>query len=165
MRQSRHSVYDSPRNSDVDTNILSTTDTNFFGRKKSVYRYGTIIPTAPPLFNENENIFSCHGTHNEPCAESNAGHLGLAIALTIHSVLEGLAVGLQRKSDEVLLLVGAIVSHKFVVAFCLGLELSESSSSLCSYITAMILFCGGSSVGIAIGMMTFKVIIIIHYEK
>ncbi|KAF7998137.1 hypothetical protein HCN44_009535 [Aphidius gifuensis] len=128
----------------------SATDTNFFGRKKSVYRYGSVIPTAPPpppptLFNENENIFSCHGTHNEPCAESNAGHIGLAIALTIHSVL------------EVLLLVGAVISHKFVVAFCLGLELAESSGSLCSYICAMILFCGGSSVGIAIGMMTFEI--------
>lgn len=64
--------------------------------------YGAVqhIPTAPPCFSE-EATFLCHGNHSEPCADSNIGLVGLLLALTLHSILEGLAIGLQKAVSEV----------------------------------------------------------------
>ena len=48
-----------------------------------------------------ENTFLCHGNHGEQCTDANTGLTGLAFALTVHAVLEGLAIGLQTKITEV----------------------------------------------------------------
>ncbi|XP_018054391.1 PREDICTED: zinc transporter ZIP3 [Atta colombica] len=103
-----------------------------------------------------ENTFLCHGNHGEQYTDANTGLAGLALALTVHAVLEGLAIGLQTKITEVLLLTGAVASHKFVVGFCLGLELAGVSKSVPKLIFAIFLFAIGSVVGIGIGMLTFQ---------
>ncbi|XP_063981895.1 protein zntD [Diachasmimorpha longicaudata] len=141
------------RNPEFEPNVLST-HSNFFARKKSTHQYGT-VPSAPQTGDEEES-FLCHGPHVEPCANSSTSHIALALALTIHSILEGLAIGLQKEIDEVFLLIGAVVSHKLVMAFCLGLELAESASTVCRYTSAMLFFAGGSSLGIGLGMLAFS---------
>ncbi|KYN39400.1 Zinc transporter ZIP1 [Trachymyrmex septentrionalis] len=104
-----------------------------------------------------ENTFLCHGNHDEQCTDANTGLAGLAFALTVHAVIEGLAIGLQTKIAEVLLLTVAVASHKFVVSFCLGLELAGVSKSVPKLIFAIFLFAIGSVIGIGIGMLTFQV--------
>lgn len=152
---------------------------------KNNTQYGTVHLDSPaPCCNE-EATFLCHGTHTEPCNESSfTGLVGLLIALTTHAILEGLAVGLQTKSNEVLfvfvlgfffffinfennfltlrlvqviILVIAISSHKFVVGFCLGLELARASISIRKYMVAMVFFAAGSAIGIGLGMLIFHV--------
>lgn len=44
---------------------------------------------------------SCHVSHDEPCMRSSAGVIGLLLALLLHSVLEGLAIGLQSVGPKV----------------------------------------------------------------
>ncbi|KAL0125440.1 hypothetical protein PUN28_004513 [Cardiocondyla obscurior] len=104
-----------------------------------------------------DNTFLCHGNHGEQCNDANTGLAGLALALTVHAILEGLAIGLQTKIAEVLLLTGAVASHKFVVGFCLGLELAGVSKSIPKLILVIFIFAIGSVVGIGIGMLTFQV--------
>lgn len=59
----------------------------------------SVVRDAP---SSNEDItFLCHGNHGEQCADTNTGLTGLALALTVHAVLEGLAIGLQTKIAEV----------------------------------------------------------------
>lgn len=58
---------------------------------------------------------------------------------------------------QVLLLTGAVASHKFVVGFCLGLELAGVSKSVPKLIFAVFIFAIGSVIGIGIGMLTFQV--------
>uniref|UniRef100_A0A0C9R835 Slc39a1_2 protein n=1 Tax=Fopius arisanus TaxID=64838 RepID=A0A0C9R835_9HYME len=142
------------RNPEFEPNVLSA-HSNFFSRKKNNHQYGA-LPTAPEPLDEEES-FLCHGPHLEPCGNSSTSHIVLSLALTIHSILEGLAIGLQKQVQEVFLLIGAVVTHKLVMAFCLGLELAESANSICRYIFAMMLFSAGSSVGIGLGMLTFNV--------
>lgn len=94
----------------------------------------------------------CHVSHTAPCNKSSSGVIGLLCALLVHSVLEGLAIGLQENSSQVLLLLGAVASHKFVVGFCLGAELCASAPRrLCAHIVCVTLFSGGSVVGIGVG--------------
>lgn len=63
--------------------------------------YGALqyAPSAPS--NYNEETFLCHGNHSEPCIDSNTNLMGLLLALTVHAVLEGLAIGLQKALSEV----------------------------------------------------------------
>lgn len=56
--------------------------------------------------------------------------LFVIIALSLHEILEGLAVGLQNDQAGVLQLFAAVASHKFVISFCVGLELSTSGVSV-----------------------------------
>ncbi|XP_076748604.1 zinc/iron regulated transporter-related protein 88E [Xylocopa sonorina] len=119
--------------------------------------YGAVQypPSAPARQNE-EETFLCHGNHSEPCADSNTNLLGLLLALTVHAVLEGLAIGLQKLTSEVFLLVAAVASHKFIVGFCLGLELAGANSTFLRLLLAILVFSAGSAVGIGIGMLTFR---------
>ncbi|XP_076629019.1 zinc/iron regulated transporter-related protein 88E [Colletes latitarsis] len=122
--------------------------------KNSTYGAVQYAPNAPS-FSE-EATFLCHGNHSEPCSDAKTGLVGLLLALTMHSILEGLAIGLQKAMSEVLLLVGAVASHKFVVGFCLGLELAGANSSLLRLVSAIFFFSAGSAVGIGIGMLTLR---------
>lgn len=136
------------------TNLVSG---NGVGNNWKSTSYGAVqyAPSAPIGFND-EETFLCHGNHSEPCPDSNASLMGLLLALTVHAVLEGLAVGLQKYTSEVFLLVGAVASHKFVVGFCLGLELAGANSAFLKILLAILVFSGGSAIGIGIGMITFR---------
>ncbi|GAB0092903.1 zinc transporter ZIP3 [Sergentomyia squamirostris] len=95
----------------------------------------------------------CHVSHAEPCEETLTGHLGLLCALTLHSLLEGLAIGVQDSASKVILLVGAVAAHKYVVGFCLGVELNANTrSTVRSHFFAILIFSFGSVAGIGIGM-------------
>ncbi|XP_043799448.1 zinc transporter ZIP3-like [Apis laboriosa] len=118
--------------------------------------YGALQYTPNAPSNYNEETFLCHGNHSEPCIDSNTNLMGLLLALTIHAVLEGLAIGLQKALSEVFLLVGAVASHKFVIGFCLGLELAGANNTFLRLILAIFVFSVGSAIGIGIGMLTFK---------
>jgi hypothetical protein len=89
----------------------------------------------------------CHTNYSPRCLKSRAGHVSLFISLTIHSVLEGAAVGLVP-SDEQLL--GATACYKVVVAFCYGLELRAFGSGYLSVCGQLFLFSLGSVLGITI---------------
>lgn len=55
--------------------------------------------------------------------------------------------------SQVLLLLGAVVCHKFVVGFCLGVELSSTPGSrFRNHLLAILIFSFGSILGIGIGM-------------
>lgn len=123
--------------------------------KNSTYGALQYTPNVPSSCCNEEATFLCHGNHAQPCADSNTGLLGLLLALTVHSVLEGLAIGLQKAISEVLLVVAAVAAHKFVVGFCLGLELARVGSSVLKLMLAIFVFSSGSMLGIGIGMLTF----------
>lgn len=50
---------------------------------------------------EEANARICHTNHSEPCEQSLAGHAGLLFALSLHAILEGIAVGVQDTSGKV----------------------------------------------------------------
>lgn len=56
---------------------------------------------------------SCHVSHTEPCNNPPIGQMGLLIALSLHAVLEGLAVGIEEKVSKVF-----IINVKQSYVFC-----------------------------------------------
>lgn len=102
---------------------------------------------------ENINARICHTNHLEPCRQTLAGIIGMLTALSIHSLLEGLAIGIQDTTAKVMILFTAVISHKLVVAFCLGVELTANQGSKFKHhFIAIFVFSAGSVVGILIGM-------------
>ncbi|CAG9130027.1 unnamed protein product [Plutella xylostella] len=94
----------------------------------------------------------CHVSHTPPCNKSSSGMIGLLGALFVHSILEGLAIGLQESASQVLLLLAAVSAHKYVVGFCLGAELCSSlAGRRGAHLACVLVFSSGSVVGIAVG--------------
>lgn len=87
---------------------------------------------------------------------SSTGKFGLLFALSLHSFLEGSAIGVQDTSAKVLLLITAVACHKYVVGFSLGIEVcsghSNRRSMLRTLLISMLIFSLGSMFGIALGM-------------
>lgn len=87
-------------------------------------------------------------------SEPVTGVFSLLLALVVHSLLEGLAIGVQSTAPGVLLLLGAVSAHKYVVGFCLGVEIcSHGSRHRCSHILQILTFAVGSVAGIGVGMI------------
>lgn len=97
----------------------------------------------------------CHGQHQEPCQRSApASNFGLLVALSVHALLEGLVIGLENSSSKVLLMLAAVASHKLVMAFCLGIEITtDPLVTFCRHFTYIFIFTIGSLGGILIGML------------
>lgn len=76
--------------------------------------------------NHSHSLHHHHGLIDGHCVGAPLRGLLFVIALSLHEILEGVAVGLQKNQSGVLQLFAAIASHKFVIAFCVGLELSTS---------------------------------------
>ncbi|XP_069193909.1 zinc transporter ZIP3 isoform X1 [Procambarus clarkii] len=83
----------------------------------------------------------------------NLRSLLVILALSFHSVFEGLAVGLQENDTDVWYLLLAICAHKFVIAFCVGLELLAGGTSAGLMVVYMVVFALVSPLGIAIGIV------------
>ena len=50
----------------------------------------------------------------------------MVLALSLHAVFEGIALGLTDNSNSVWFLFFAIASHKYVISFCVGLQFVSS---------------------------------------
>ncbi|KAK3930753.1 Zinc transporter ZIP1 [Frankliniella fusca] len=93
--------------------------------------------------------------HGGAGAGGTASCWGLLLALCIHSVIEGLAVGLEETPQQVLFLLGAVSSHKLVVSFCLGAELVGGGVGLVPHLVAVLVFALGSAAGVGVGMVLY----------
>ena len=79
--------------------------------------------------------------------------LMLIVALSLHSIFEGLAVGLQDKASQVMSIFAALLIHKSVLSFCLGMNLIQSRLSHAGVVKSMFFFALTSPIGIGIGIV------------
>ena len=74
-------------------------------------------------------------------------------ALSFHSVVEGLALGLEQESGGVWLNTGATAMHKFVIAFSVGVELITNKLNLLTYTISIVVFSIAPALGALIGIL------------
>jgi zinc transporter 1/2/3 len=77
----------------------------------------------------------------------------LVAALSLHSVFEGVAIGLQPDVNSVIQITVAVMLHKAIIAFSLGLNLVQSALGLPAILQSCLLFCATSPIGIGLGML------------
>jgi len=93
-------------------------------------------------------------SHNHIALVSNASSVRdffTVLALSFHAVFEGLAVGLEESSPDVWTMFGAIATHKFIITFCVSMELLQAGVSRVGFTLFLVTFSLMSSIGIGIG--------------
>ena len=75
----------------------------------------------------------------------------ILIALSIHSLLEGLALGAQRELRSALVIFAAILAHKSMEGFALGVSLARSAAPGAREVRLLGLFAIATPVGIVVG--------------
>ncbi|XP_065566156.1 zinc transporter ZIP10-like isoform X2 [Artemia franciscana] len=96
-----------------------------------------------------------HGIHLHDDSSFGAAIRGLLVivALSLHEVFEGLAIGLQAHSaKDVWQLFAAVATHKFVIVLCVGLELATTRIRVLVHVVYISILSVITSVGIGIGM-------------
>ncbi|RLU19196.1 hypothetical protein DMN91_007753 [Ooceraea biroi] len=76
----------------------------------------------------------------------------IVLGLSVHELFEGLAIGLESSAGHVWYMFLAVASHKFVIAFCIGVELIASRTRRYLSIIYVCTFAVVSPIGIGIGM-------------
>jgi len=115
------------------------------------------------LLHHEEGVQSKQGGHghshdNVQIAPSEEGIQATArgflviLALSIHDLFEGVALGVARRESSVWFLLLAFASHKWVIAGCLGLSWARSPLRPLVAILYMTVFCAVSPVGVGVGM-------------
>lgn len=84
---------------------------------------------------------------------SSLRSLLIVLALSIHELFEGLAVGLETTAATVWYMFAAVSAHKLVLAFCIGLELLANQTKRTLMICYVLFFSIVSPIGIGIGIL------------
>lgn len=143
-------------------------------RMMSDKRTGSIIAVAEPdVENNNCQLEKCPEQLSGPGSDTNHhSHLHLpaqnagddfvasslrglliVLALSVHELFEGMALGLEDTAPNVWMFFGAIASHKLVLAFCVGVELIVAKTDRRLAIAYILIFAIVSPIGIGIGML------------
>lgn len=94
--------------------------------------------------------------HTDQSSHSYIRSVFLLLALSMHSIFEGLAVGLQGDVKNILQIFAALTIHKSILAFSLGLNFVQSHMTTRSILGSGFLFAVTSPIGIGIGVIVFQ---------
>ncbi|KAJ7986193.1 hypothetical protein DPEC_G00348240 [Dallia pectoralis] len=95
---------------------------------------------------------SAHHVHVDLQAHSSFRSFMLFLSLSLHSVFEGLAIGLQTTDSKVLEICIAIVVHKSIIVFSLSVKLVQSNVPPVWVAAYVGVFAMMSPIGIALGI-------------
>ncbi|KRT83912.1 hypothetical protein AMK59_3797 [Oryctes borbonicus] len=76
----------------------------------------------------------------------------VVVALSVHELFEGLAVGLESSASTVWYMFGAVSAHKLVIAFCIGVELITIRTKTILVVLYVFTFAVVSPIGIGVGI-------------
>jgi len=77
----------------------------------------------------------------------------VVLAVSFHSLVEGLTLSLETESSGVWLNAAATAMHKFVISFCIGVECISNKSSLTTYTVSTVTFSFAAAVGSILGII------------
>ncbi|XP_044736009.1 zinc transporter ZIP1-like isoform X2 [Chrysoperla carnea] len=89
---------------------------------------------------------------NEDPFVTNLRGLLVVLALSVHELFEGLAVGLEKSTSNVWYMFAAVSAHKLVIAFCVGVELIATKTRISLTVLYVFVFAVVSPLGIGIGI-------------
>lgn len=133
-----------------------TSEHSIAGISDEPYNYGSTRPRCEDC-DENESVsvtpYHVHEHDVLPGHEhSSLRSILLLTALSLHSIFEGLAVGLQANVTDVFAIFAALVLHKSILSFSLGMNLIHSKLSHGGVFRSIIIFSLTSPIGIGVGI-------------
>lgn len=138
-------------NSTISTVELVSPNTEFSPNDRNS---GMINKTIPHYhIHDNENGVHTHLPQIDDNIVSGLRGLLIVLALSVHELFEGLAVGLESSESTVWYMFGAVSAHKLVLAFCVGVELVVTHTRFVLMLIYVITFAIVSPIGIGIGIL------------
>jgi len=108
-------------------------------------------PTSPSSDDHDESTHD----HGAIFQQSSLRAVLLLLALSFHSVFEGLALGLQETSRKFNSIFIAVILHKAVIAFSLGMNIAQSEFSDVANTVIVLVFSLASPLGVITGICMF----------
>ena len=127
--------------------------------------HGSHSPNEPLLgrLAEDGQFYSSSSSpfHPQKQKKTKSGESGfrvyiLILALSMHSIFEGLALGLITDIDRLVQIAAAIVIHKSIIAFSLSVNLVQHEMETKTVVKSAILFSLISPIGTGIGMTVLR---------
>ncbi|KAH8319649.1 hypothetical protein KR074_002830 [Drosophila pseudoananassae] len=78
--------------------------------------------------------------------------LGIIVALSLHELFGGMAIGLEMTVSTVWFMTGAISVHKLVLAFCIGMEIMMAHTQWILAVVYLLVFSIVTPIGVGIGI-------------
>lgn len=130
-------------------------DANFNGSR---IRSNTGDPTNSNRLHSDQKLFtSAVSTGSDTTPNDFFNVTILMIALSTHSVFEGIAVGLQKDIADVWNFFVAIGLHKWAAAMSLGISMSYNLENKRTFVTMLlIIFASATPIGLIIGMLIME---------
>jgi len=91
--------------------------------------------------------------HQQQRHHSSLRSLMLVVALSFHSIFEGIAIGVQDTSAQLLSIFLAVMVHKALMAFSLGLNLAQADLGSSTFLLSTAVFTLASPLGIGVGIL------------
>lgn len=117
----------------------------------------TVSDGANGHHNPHNHIHHAHShlpdVANDDLIVSSLRGLLIVMALSVHELFEGLAVGLEDTTATVWYMFGAVAAHKLVLAFCVGVELIVAKTQRWLAFVYVFTFAAVSPIGIGIGIL------------
>ncbi len=88
--------------------------------------------------------------------ESNVNMYMLIVLLSVHSVIEGIALGIEDTIEDTTTILIAIVGHKFFSAFAFGVNLAKNNVPSDKLVRFVLLFTCMTPFGIALGLTVIQ---------
>lgn len=131
-----------------------------------------IITVSTADLIDNEHVDHSHNSHSHNHTHSHEHHhhshipvidgddlivssirgLLIVMALSVHELFEGLAVGLEHEPGNVWYMFASVAAHKVVIAFCIGVELMVHKTQSWLMIVYVFIYAIVSPLGIAVGI-------------
>ena len=108
---------------------------------------------GPPPEDPSNTSMNVNGDNVPDHDHSGLRSLILVSTLSVHSLLEGIAIGLQSEVQNAVALFVAVLLHKSLMAFSMGTNLVQSKQTFRKIIAASLIFALASPIGIAIGLI------------
>ncbi|XP_003424613.1 zinc transporter ZIP3 isoform X4 [Nasonia vitripennis] len=156
-----HLKHRHPKRASTDTASKTSSNVNIYSTE-SIDSYGSVAAT--PKWkghggHRHEETCEIGHTHLDIIEDCDSFHDGairgllIVLGLSVHELFEGLAIGLESSAQYVWYMFGAVAAHKFIIAFCIGVELTTSRTrAILSYVYVC-MFAVVSPLGIGIGMI------------
>lgn len=159
-----HSARESLRTS------LSDASTRHENEEPKAANNSRIITVSTADLVDNEHVENSHHHHHESHSHNHHHHshipaingddlivssirgLLIVMALSVHELFEGLAVGLEQTTSNVWYMFGSVSAHKVVIAFCIGVELMVHKTKTWLVVLYIFVYAVVSPIGIAIGI-------------
>ncbi|XP_044736849.1 zinc transporter ZIP3-like [Chrysoperla carnea] len=77
----------------------------------------------------------------------------VVIALSVHSIFEGLSIGLQKSTGNIWFMFTAISIHASTILYCIGFEMAVEGIKMVTIIINMIILAVVSPLGIVVGLL------------